>query len=335
MTKFAFGTLLVLLSLATASWAGVAITSPAPGSTSGSPIHFVASASSSSPVIAMHIYVDNVSVFANSSSSLDTLVPMSTGSHYVVVQAWDSAGGIFKTAETISVTGGTTGGTPSGTTGSVPSNAITKGEIQAMTGWQNCSTCAGANGSGPVAGFSLLQFQQTPSLSRQSAKFSIWGSTPYSDALWWKQLGGDNAATNFRYDLDFYLTAPQLAQSLEFDVNQSNGSKKFIFGTQCNIRGDGRWDVWDTANAAWRATAVPCGVPAANVWHHLTWELQRNASQTIFIAVTIDGVRHVVNQTYYARAVSASEVNVAFQMDGDYAQHSYSVWLDNVTLRYW
>lgn len=334
MTKFAVSTLLAFLLLATASWAGVVITSPAPGSSSGSPVHFVASASSSSSVIAMHIYVDNVSVFAVSSASLDTFVPMAAGSHSVVVQAWDSAGGIFKNAETISIAGGT-GGTSGTVSGGVPSNAIVKSGIQAMTGWQNCSTCAGANGAGPVAGFSLLQFQQTPSINRQSAKFSLWGSTPYSDALWWKQLGGNNAATNFRYDLDFYTTAPQLAQSLEFDVNQSNGSKKFIFGTQCNLRGSGRWEVWDTANGAWRATAVPCPVPAANVWHHLTWEFQRNSGQTIFVAVTLDGQRHAVNQTYNARAVSASEVNVAFQMDGDFAQHAYSVWLDNVTLRYW
>src|SRR6267142_1924646 len=129
--KFAARTLFAFLSLAAASWAGVAVTSPTSGSTSASPVHFVASASSSSPIIAMHIYVDNVSVFANSTSSLNTLVPMSTGSHYVVVQAWDSAGGIFKSAETISVTGGTSSGTPSGTVSGVPSGAITKGEIQA------------------------------------------------------------------------------------------------------------------------------------------------------------------------------------------------------------
>jgi len=30
-----------------------------------------------------------------------------------------------------------------------------------------------------------------------------------------------------------------------------------------------------------------------------------------------------------------SEINVAFQMDGDNVQHGYDAWLDNVTLSYW
>ncbi len=51
--------------------------------------------------------------------------------------------------------------------------------------------------------------------------------------------------------------------------------------------------------------------------------------------MTLDGVKHYVNYTYYSRAVSANEINVAFQMDGDYAQHPYAAWLNNVTLRYW
>jgi hypothetical protein len=31
---------------------------------------------------------------------------------------------------------------------------------------------------------------------------------------------------------DFYLANPDVAQALEFDVNQSNGVYEFIFGTQ-------------------------------------------------------------------------------------------------------
>lgn len=39
--------------------------------------------------------------------------------------------------------------------------------------------------------------------------------------------------------------------------------------------------------------------------------------------------------TYGSEPMGVSEINVAFQMDGDYAQHSYSTWLNFVTLRYW
>lgn len=399
------------LMLAASAFAGVTISSPAPGSTSASPVHFVASASSSAPITAMQIYVDNVSVFGTSAASLDTRVAMSTGSHFVVVQAWDSTGAVFKAPETISVTtasgvsvssptnnatvsspfqvvatasasgpnpitamqiyldnqlvltsnGSSLNNSVNAGTGShslvvqawdstgayykqgltinvassVPPNANVQSEIQNMGGWESCSACAGAGGGGPVAGFSMFQFLSSPSLSGSSAQFSIWGSTPYANALWWKQLGGNNAISNFQYDLDFYMTQPQLAQALEFDVNQSTGNTKFIFGTQCNIRDGGVWDIWDTAGGTWRPTNIACSPPTAYTWHHLTWEFQRTSTQTIFVALTLDGVKHYLNQAYSAKPWSGTEINVAFQMDGDYAQHPYSVWLDNVKLSYW
>jgi hypothetical protein len=328
--KWAFP-LAALFLLATTAFAGVTVSSPSPGATSGSPVHFIASASSGHPIIAMRIYVDNNSVFFTGSGSLNTSVPMSGGGHSVVVQAWDSAGAIYKSAESITVSG-STAPPPSGTP--VPGSAIVKSSIQKITGWSSCTTCAGIGGNGPSASFGFQQFVGSPSLSGGSMRFSISGRTPYSDALWWKQLGGNNGATHFVYDLDFYMTSPQLAQALEFDVNQSNTARKFIFGTECSI-GRKEWDVWNTAGHTWIRTGVPCATPAAFKWHHLTWEFYRDGAMTHFVAVTMDGVKHYLNRAYNAQSSGATEVNVAFQMDGDYAMHAYSTWLDNVTLRYW
>jgi hypothetical protein len=301
---------------------GISVSSPADGSVAGSPLHVVASASAGLPISQMVIYLDNNNVFTTRNGNMDASVSAAPGQHFLVVQAWDTSGAVYKKALNITVDSG------------IPASAVTKNEIQTMPGWENCSVCAGIGGNGSVAGFSMVQ-AQSPSLSGKSAQFNLWGSVPYSDALWWKQLGANNGARNFKYDVDFFLTAPQFAQSLEFDVNQSNGSAKFIFGTQCNIRDGGVWDVWDTAAGTWRRTAVSCSMPIANTWHHLTWEFQRTDNQAIFIAVTLDGNKHFVNQTYNAKPMNASEVNVAFQMDGDFAQHPYSIWLDNVTLSYW
>ncbi len=88
------------------STTGVTISSPSNGTTVGSPATFVASAapaSSAHPITAMAIYVDNNLVFKNSAASLSTPVSMSGGSHYVVVQAWDSAGVVYKTPINITV----------------------------------------------------------------------------------------------------------------------------------------------------------------------------------------------------------------------------------------
>ena len=329
--------MIATLTLATASFAGVTVSSPAAGSTSGSPVPFVASATSTHPITAMRIYVDNISVYLVSASSLSTSVTMSAGTHSVVVQAWDSTGAVFKTPLTLTVSGTTPSPTPTPTpTGfpAPPSTAVVKSNIDQMTGWASCTVCAGANANGPVATYSMVENQASPSLDGASAKFSISGTTPYSDALWWKQLGAADTATHLKYDVDFYITNPGVAQALEFDNNQSNGVHKFIFGTQCNIKG-GHWDVWGNASGNWLSTGIACSVPTAFVWHHLTWEFQRTSTNVIFVGFTYDGVTHYVNRSYPARSSTVHEMNVAFQMDGDFAMHAYSTWLDRVTLTYW
>lgn len=334
--------MIATLTLATASFAGVSVSSPAPGSTAGSPVHFVAAATSTHPITAMRIYVDNVSAYLVSASSLNTSVTMSNGTHSIVVQAWDSTGAVFKTPLTLTV-GGTTPTptptpaptpTPVGGLPPAPAGAVVKSNIDQMTAWESCTVCAGANAAGPVATYSMVENQASPSVDGFAAKFSISGTKPYSDALWWKQLGAADTATNLKYDVSFYITNPGVAQALEFDNNQSNGAHKFIYGTQCNIKA-GHWDVWGNAAGNWISTGVACSAPTAFVWHHLTWEFQRTATNVIFVGFTYDGVTHYVNRSYPARGSSVHEMNVAFQMDGDSAMHAYSTWLDKVTLTYW
>jgi hypothetical protein len=339
--KNAIRLVIATLTLATASFAGVTVSSPAAGSTAGSPVHFVASATSTHPITAMRIYVDNLSVYLVSASSLNTSVTMSAGTHSVVVQAWDSTGAFFKTPLSLTVSGTTPSPTPTPIPTPTPtafpappSTAVVKSNIDQMAAWESCTVCAGANAAGPVATYSMVENQASPSLDGLAAKFSISGTTPYSDALWWKQLGAADTATHLKYDVAFYITTPGVAQALEFDNNQSNGVHKFIYGTQCNIKGN-HWDVWGNAAGNWISTGIACSAPTAFVWHHLTWEFQRTATNVIFVGFTYDGVTHYVNRSYPARGSSVHEMNVAFQMDGDFAMHAYSTWLDKVTLTYW
>lgn len=335
--------LILSLGSASAAFAGVTVTSPTNGATVGSPAQFVGSASSTSPITGIRIYVDNVSVFATSGASFNTPITMNPGSRFVVTQAWDSTGAVFTTSMTINVGSGTPAPTPTPAPPPTPApglptppaTATVISDIDQIAGWQSCSQCAGAGGSGPVAAFSQGQNVVSPSMDGKSSQFNISGSTPYSDALWWKQLGAINTASNFKYDVYFYLTNPNAAQALEFDANQSNGAHKFIFGTQCNIRNGAHWDVWGGTSNTWQNTGIACTVPTAFTWHHLTWEFQRTATNTVFIGFTYDGVTHYVNRSYPAIGSGVSELNVAFQMDGDYAMHAYSTWLDKVSLTSW
>jgi PKD repeat protein len=85
--------------------AGVSVTSPSVASTVGSPVHFVASATAptGAMITAMRIYVGGSSVYSVNAAKLDTYVKMSSGTHSVVVQAWDSNGVVYKWSNTVTV----------------------------------------------------------------------------------------------------------------------------------------------------------------------------------------------------------------------------------------
>jgi hypothetical protein len=210
----------------------------------------------------------------------------------------------------------------------------TKTMIQAISPWSSCAACAGAGGAGPSASLAT-GIVSSPSLTGKARVFQIASTHSYADALWWKQLGAVNTAHNLVYDLYFYIKNPSASQALEFDSNQANGRKRWIFGTECSI-GGGVWKVWGNANGNWISTGIPCKPPTAYKWHHLTWEFKRTDSGTLtFVAMTYDGVKHYVNRTYWARASWVNELNVAFQMDQRANHVTYQTWLDKVSLKYW
>ena len=219
--------------------------------------------------------------------------------------------------------------------GSVVSFAsTTKTYIEKMSGWQSCSSCAGAGGSGPTVTHSMSQGVTSPTMGAKSAKFSIGGSASYGDALWWKQLGADSSAHNFTYSAYYYLKNPSAAQALEFDVNQSVGGHKFIFGTQCNMAAH-TYDVW-SVGTHWVHTGISCSRPQAYKWNHIVLQFQRTSGGNVkFVSVSINGSTHYINRTYAPKASSTKELNVAFQMDGNKYMTDYQTWVENVTLKYW
>lgn len=80
--------------------------SPKPGTTVPSPAHVVANAVSAKPIVAMQVYVDNKLVNTTQGSAVEATLPLSTGSHYVVLKAWDSAGQSYMKSETVSAVPG-------------------------------------------------------------------------------------------------------------------------------------------------------------------------------------------------------------------------------------
>ncbi len=316
-----------IIALACASLASVTVSSPTAGSSVSSSVHVVATSSSAHVVTAMAVYFDSVLKYKVGAANVDTYISTSVGSHYVVIQSWDSTGYVQKQALTIQVT---SSGSP------VPSNATYYSNIDQMTGWSSCDACAGQGGAGPSASYSMSANQSSPSLDGKSAVFFLGGSSPYSSALWWRQLGGNSSVSHFVYDLYFYLKNPAASQALEFDVNQSLNGKKFIFGTQCDYRDHKDWDVWDTANGVWVKTGIGCTTPQAYTWNHLVLEFERTSTgKALFVAVTLNGKKSYINRSYYPKSANAYELNTAFQMDGNGTMVDYSTWVDKMQLIAW
>jgi hypothetical protein len=80
----------------------VTFSAPTANATVSSPVQIKASTPSSA-VIVMQVYVDNVLKYQVNGTSLTTALALASGSHYVVAQAWDTAGGTWKTGININV----------------------------------------------------------------------------------------------------------------------------------------------------------------------------------------------------------------------------------------
>jgi phosphatidylinositol-3-phosphatase len=81
----------------------VNIATPLANATVASPLHIQATTSNSSPVTTMQIYVDDLLKYQVRANSVNLNLPISSGKHLVVVQSWDTAGGIHKSAVDLNV----------------------------------------------------------------------------------------------------------------------------------------------------------------------------------------------------------------------------------------
>ena len=130
--------------------------------------------------------------------------------------------------------------------------------IQNLPGWQSCSaalangfTCAAGLGT---AASKLIQGQSSPSLDGSAAQFTIGGTHPYSNELYWYPVGGGSSVERVGNQVH-YMTL-------------SVGDQDYTV------------DIYYTAQPNWYQ----------------------------------------------------EEIDIAFQLDGNYKQQPYNVWLDEVTL---
>lgn len=310
------------------------VSSPLDQSSSTSPIHVVANATPKNPLFFMRVYIDQLAVYFTFTNSIDTQIFVGPGQHKVEVMAEDNQGYISDTIVNVNVTSQAQQTTISG--------------IQNMPGWQSCSAvfpagsgrdgqlCAAGNANPPTS--TMTPGQASPAMDGQSAEFSMSGPNGYSNELYFNAIAGGNNVSHFTYDLYFYIDNPSAPQALEFDLNQTFGGNRWVWGSECNFKGDTppSWDIWDDEAGLWRQTNVPCNAFPANQWTHLVWNFERVGNQVHYISLQVGDQTYTVD-TYYNNQIdwTLEEIDTAFQMDLPQPPVAYNVWLDQVNLTAW
>jgi major membrane immunogen (membrane-anchored lipoprotein) len=322
---------------------GVFVTAPANDASVSSPVHFAATATStcSKGIASMGIYTaPNQKAYVGSGATLSTTLTLAAGTYNTTVEEWDNCGGASTTPVTITVSGGSgTGKTLSNLQNSGGWHAY--GELAPK--YNICSSCPGVT-------WSTKQGINSPSLSGKAAQYHIGGTTPYSDVLWNNHLIGDGSTQglldsshtivptvhNLTYDVHFYGTNLQLAENLEFDIGQFFDNLGLMFGTQCQMVNGQVWGIWDNVNGRWVSTKAPCH-PLNNSWNHLTIQFERTSSNDlVYKTITLNGVTSAINATYPPfSAVGWYGIVVNFQLDGNYKQSPYTVYLDKLSVTYY
>jgi PKD repeat protein len=81
---------------------GVWIMTPQTGGTYSGGVRVAALAGSANPIVTTRIYADSkIAYNVDGAASVDTWLTLNPGAHSIVVQAWDSAGKVYKSAVTI------------------------------------------------------------------------------------------------------------------------------------------------------------------------------------------------------------------------------------------
>jgi hypothetical protein len=222
------------------------------------------------------------------------------------------------------------------------SEAKTHYDIEEMSGWQSCSKCAAdpSDSSPALATYYMKQNVASPSQDSDATEFHIGGSAPYANVLFSKRLEGDatviRQAHHFTYEMNFYYKNASAVQALEFDINQMIDGKRFIWGTQCNVRAGAVWDIWDNVNHKWVHTGASCTAPPTYKWNKVVLEMERTSDNKLrYVSITLNGTKRYLNRYYSPTGTSWTGMTMNFQLDGNARMDDYSVWVDNFKLNWW
>lgn len=306
----------------------VSISSPPANSTVSGTVHVQASAKSTTSITVSKIYLDGSIVFTVHSNVVDTILTLSTGKHRLTVWAYDSSGRSFQS--TVNITSSTSG-TPT------PSDLTVFSRVEEQTEWQTCGNCGNSGASGATATYHITRGITSPSKDGSATEFSIGGSNPFKNGYWYIRQTAPTAPVQYlKYEFDLYVPKAYVnaPQAIEFECQQKASGYKYNFAWQANYPGHS-WRIFDYVNRKWDASGLRFDGFTPDTWHHIIAEYHTDGKYVVHDALTVDGVRKVVNSRHAALASSTGRsFTNAFQLDLNGKATDYKVYVDGMKVSY-
>lgn len=221
-----------------------------------------------------------------------------------------------------------------GTSGSVIYAGLDDG-----TSWTMYNDPAHTGGQG-TATSSLTEGSSPTDDGNGSAQFSIGGSVAYSNATWEHDLTPNDQLASFSLSANVYMTDPTVPQGFFIGAAQAISNQYYVFYFYCDFRAgsDPYWRLWDSAGQTWSTTNVACSPSSfnANGWTHLSFDFERVNGQAHYKSITVGSTTTVltnpVNAYFNPATKSPDSLEIHFGEFGNYAQQSYSIWVDDLSL---
>jgi hypothetical protein len=184
----------------------------------------------------------------------------------------------------------------------------------------------------------------SPSMDGSSLKLSITGGSPYSNVHFYRNFNHSNISC-IKFELWFYFSNTtwnnvgdaSKIQAIEFSCSIFARPYRYEWALQWENVGDGTanqgnpptWRIWN--GSVWFPLDIKADLEP-ETWHHLRLIRMIEDERVYYLGFIIDGAYFHLGITCNPTIATANKIAIAIQLDGNYKQDTYEVYLDMVTL---
>jgi hypothetical protein len=211
--------------------------------------------------------------------------------------------------------------------------------VEQTRNWLTCGNCGNDGATGATPNFSFTPDVSSPSEDGSSTKFSIAAAVPFTNAYFYQEhspVASQINAITYEFDVFVPQGMENAPQAIEFECQQIFNGWVYNFGWQA-LYPNRIWRIFDYGLKRWDATNVTFNGFTPGVWHHILAEFHNDIAKHIVVhdALTVDGVRTVVNVTHNAfNAGGRDQFTNAVQLDSNTTALPYSIYVDRMRITY-